>query len=269
MKHDKNIPKLATFLAFLALTVLSCSGSSGISGLFATETLTPTMTFTPSPTSTPTSTPTETATPSPTPLPIGVQVEEQSDGSTLFIDYDNQYQLSLPKDWTVIPLSSDDLATILSNLSEKNPALKDIAESFQQLDPDVIRVIAVNDNPKYFVNGYSTNMTVTAVKDPLMATMPLDFVTGAVEETLQQQGATIVNESTVTTNANGIEIGTFEFQKTTPTSTGASVMIRSKAILFQTTGKIVMIQLTTPQQFGEELFPILDDVLDSVNLLEL
>lgn len=268
MKQYKIPQLLGIVVALLALAALSCSGTSGI-GFFATETPTPTITFTPSPTFTPTATPTDTPIPSPTLLPVGVQMEDQPDGSTLFIDYDNKYQMTLPKDWVVIPLSSDDLSAILSNLSEKNPSFQNIAETFKQLDPNVIRVIAVNADSKYIVSGFSTNLTVTALEDPVMSSMPLDFVTGAIEESLKQQGSKLLSSSEpVATNPNGVDVGVFDFMQIAPTSTGANIEVRSKVVVFQTEGKIIMVQLATPKQFGEELLPMLDEVSNSIKLLK-
>ena len=43
---------------------------------------------------------------------------------------------------------------------------------------------------------------------------------------------------------------------------------RSKTIIFKANDKVIMVQLATPQQFADELFPILDDIIDSIKLLE-
>lgn len=268
--NNKGIFKLTVFVSIVALASLSC-GVSNIGGMFATETPTPTSTFTPTPTFTPSPTPTftPTNTSTATPLPTGAKSEEQADGSTLFIDYDNQYQMVIPDGWLVIPLSTGDVADILKKVAEENPELKDAAEVFSQLDPDLIRVIAVNRNPKYIFNGFSTNLTVTAIEDKLMSSMPLDFVTGAVEESLKQQGATLVSEfQPASKNANGVEIGTFEFQQESPTATGARVKAQSKALVFQSNGRLIMIQLTMPQQFAGELMPVMDQIIDMINLVK-
>jgi hypothetical protein len=268
MKQKNNIQTLSLFVAILALAALACQGGAGFSP-FATETPTPTLTFTPSPTYTPSPTTTPTQTPSPTPLPTGAITEEQSDGSTLFVDYDNQFQFTIPEAWFVIPLSSEDIGDIISNISEENPQFKDIAAAFAQMDPDVIRVIAVNMDTKYLVNGFSTNLTVTAVEDKLMSAVPLDFVTGAVEESLKGSGATIIsNEELAAENANGIEIGLLEIQQTVPTITGANVQVHSKILIFPSNGRLIMIQLTVPKQFAEEVLPVLDQILDTVNVLK-
>ena len=270
MKKYSGFRNLALFASVLALAGISC-GVGDISNIFATATPTPTLTFTPSPTFTPGPTPTSTPTrtPTPTPLPSGATTEKQSDGSTLFIDYDNKYQLELPAGWFVIPLSAEDIADILKEMATENPDLKAIADAFKQLDPDVIRVVAINENSDYIFNGFSTNLTITAIDNKVMSTMPLDFVTGAIEDLLKQQGAgSVSNHSPATTNANGVEIGTFDFQQSAPTASGTNVETRSKAIIFKANDKVILVQLATPQQFADKLFPILDDIIDSIKLLE-
>lgn len=271
MKQKRSTVAFIFLIAILTLVMISCQGVAGFNP-FATETPLPTSTFTASPTFTPspTATPTPTQTASPTPLPTGSLTEDQPDGSILFTDFDNQYQFSIPKDWLAIPLSSDDLADIIRKLSETNPELKDTAQAFAQLDPEVIRVIAVNKDPKYISNGFSTNLTVTAVEDKLMSSMPLDFVTGAVEETLKQAGATIIaSEQLAANNVNGVETATLEFEQTTPTALGTHVLAHAKILIFQRNGKLIMIQLTMPKQFTEELLPALDQITDTVKILDL
>lgn len=266
MKPKKYLLSLSLFVAILALATVACQGTVGLSP--ATETPTPTLTFTPAPTDTPSPTATATEVPSPTPMPTGATSEEQPDGSTLFTDYDNQFQLSIPEDWIVIPLSAKDMTDILEGLSTENPQLKDIAATFAQMDPDVIRVVAMNKNVKYTFNGFATNLTVTAVEDKMMSAMPLDFVTGAVEESLKQGGATIIeNEEFAAENANGVEIGLIEFQKKTPTATGASVDAHSRILIFHANGKLIMVQLAAPKQFASEVIPVLEDMIDTIELL--
>jgi hypothetical protein len=270
MKQKNNIGGLGTFVAILALSALACQGAAGLNP-FATVTPTPSLTSTPSPTSTlsPTATQTATETPTATPLPTGAITEEQADGSTLFVDYDNQFQFVIPEAWFVIPLSSEDIGSIITNLSKENPQFRDIATAFSQMDPDVIRVIAVNEDSKYMVNGFSTNLTVTAMEDKLLSDMPLDFVTGAVEESLRQSGAAILsNQELAIDNANGVKIGFLEYQQTAPTVTGATIQAHSRILIFHANGKLIMIQLATPEQFAGEVFLVLDQILETVKLLE-
>jgi hypothetical protein len=144
-----------------------------------------------------------------------------------------------------------------------------VAETFKQLDPNVIRIMAVNENPEYILNGYSTNLSVIAIEDKIMSSMPLEFVTGALEESLKQGGAQLIsNNNPVQANANGVEIGVIDFQQTTPTATGSTVQARSKIIFFQTIDKVIMVQLAAPQQFADELWSVLDETSESIELIE-
>jgi hypothetical protein len=271
MKQPKFLQMFFIFVGILTLVALSCSGMSDVSNLFATDTPTPTNTFTPSPTVTPspTSTSTLTPSPSPTPLPTGSTMEDQADGSKLFTDYDNQFQMALPDGWIVLPLSSKDLAEILASASEENPDFKDAAAMLKDLDPNVIRVMAFNKDTKYNLNGFTTNLIVMAVDDKVMTSMPMDFVMGSLEESIKQQGGQLISaDNNVTTNANGVEIGNFEFRQTAPTTLGAQVPVRVKAIVFRAAGKMIMVQMTTPDQFGPELLPVMDQISNSVNVTE-
>lgn len=268
MKQNKELVTFTALITILALPALAC-GASDISNLFATETPTPTQTFTPSPTFTPSATPTRTQTPSPTPAPTGVDTAEQADGTTLFIDYDNKYQIALPAAWFILPLSSEDITEILNNMSQKNPDLQESAKAFQQLDPDVIRVIAISEESKYVHKGFATNLSVTSLKDTFLATVPIAFFTGTMESQLEEGGATIIHgEDIVITNANGVEIGIVEFKQNAPTANGANIAVQSRVLVFQVKGAMINIQLATPQQFAAELLPLLDAVADSIKLLK-
>jgi hypothetical protein len=269
MKQYKHLPKLGLIVGILALAVLSCSGASSVSSLFATDTPTPTLTFTPSPTLTPspTSTPTLTPSPSPTAAPAGSKTEKQADGSTLFTDFDNGYQVALPEGWIILPFSSEDMAQILQSMSDKNPEFKEIADNFKNLDPDVIRVMALNLDPKYMQGGASPSFSVIAIDNKVMSSMPLDFVMGALEESFKQQGGEGLSSSTLT-NANGVEMGGFEYVQNVPSPTGGNIQVRYKTIIFRAGDKMIMVQLGTPKQFAEEFLPIMDQIKDSVRLLE-
>jgi hypothetical protein len=202
-------------------------------------------------------------------LPTGVETETLPDGATLFTDYDNQYQLTLPKDWFVIPLSAGDIAEILDELAGENPAIKESAETFKNLDPNVIRVMSMHKSSRYIFNGFSTNLSITALEDKFLSVLPLDFVIGALEETMTQQGATLLSSGNLAAaNANGVEVGFFEFQQNAPTATGARIPVSSRVVLFQSAEKLIMVQLATPQQFAQDLLPVMDGIMDSIKLIK-
>ncbi len=260
MLRKKTFQGLTITMILLALTSLSC----GVSNLpfLATETPTPTNTFTPTPTFTPspTSTPTQTPSATPTPLPTGVKTEEQSDGSTLFIDYDNKYQLVLPADWAVIPVQKDDFSAALDQLAKDNPNLADLVQAFKDMDPTVFRMAALNKNPDYLVNGFAANMNITAVENKLLSAMPLAFVTGALEETFKQQGAKVVTEGVNTMeNTHGVEIEFIDLEQSVN-----GVKIAQRVIVFQTNNKLILLTTTASKQSSQDIFPESDLIGASV-----
>jgi hypothetical protein len=258
----------------LVLAALACSGLSDVSHVFATDTPTPTLTFTPSPTLTPSTTlsPTSTATLTPSPLSTAVaagsNTEEQADGSTLFTDYDNQYQLTLPQDWFILPFSSEDMADILKSMSDKNPEFKQMAQSFKNLDPGVIRIMALKIDSKYVQAGAAPSLSVLAIDNKVMNSMPMDFVLGALEESFKQQGADVSSSGSTMTNANGVEMGSIDYQQMVPSPLGSKIPIRYRTILFQSGDKMIMVQLGVPKDFTEVFLPVMDQIADSVKPLE-
>ena len=264
---ERSLAGLFAITTVAMLMLASCQG--GVFNFLAADTPTPTLTFTPTPTFTPSPTPTSTQTPSPTPVPTGVEVLDQPDGSIVFIDYDNKYQITLPADWFVLPLSADDIGKIMSAAETENPDLQAAVEAFKQLDPNVIRVIAINKDSTYIFRDFSTNISVTALKDNLLSAMPVAFVTGVLESQLEQSGATVVPvENLAITNSNGVEIGLLEFKQQAPTASGATITAQSKVLVFQSGGALISIQLAVPEQFAAELFPVMDAIAESINVLE-
>jgi hypothetical protein len=258
MKNYKWI-SLFAFTLFVAIS-LACNSIS-VPRLFATTTPVPTDTATPLPTSTPMPTPQPTATPQPT----GVECNEQADGSTLCVDYDNQYQFILPADWTVLPVAAMDFSSLADQLIEKNPDFKNILGTFKNMDPNVIRAIALNVHKQYIESGYGANISVMALDDAVTVALPMELLMGSMENGMPA-GAILVSSETKT-NANGVEIGIMELQLTVPTITSQNVDILSRLVLFKANNKLIMVDMSALKKFGETLLPGLDVTVDSVELL--
>lgn len=262
--RSKTTFKVIGFIMVLALASISC----GVSDLpfMATETPTATATYTPSPTSTPTQTPTSTPTntPTSTPLPTGVTSEEQADGSKLFIDYDNQYQLALPADWFIIPFDRETLSTALDELAEQNPNLAASAEAFKNLDPNTMRMVAINADMQYFVNGVSSNITIAAIEDATLSALPLSFITGALEESFKQQGITVLTSGVnIVENDHGVDVEYIDVEQNVN-----GERIQQRVVVFKTSAKLIVVTMTTLPQFADEMFDVNTQVGASVELLQ-
>lgn len=256
--------KLGFFIFILALASISCGAAS--LPLLSTATPTNTATYTPSPTSTPTQTPrsTPTHTSTPTSLPAGVTSEEQKDGSTLFIDYDNAYQLVLPPDWIIIPVDKDTLSINLDELAKTNPNLVASAEAFKDMDPDMLRMAALNTNMDYFANGSASNITIVAIEDETLSALPLSFISGALEESFKQQGFSVLTTGVNTIeNDHNIEMNYMDLEQNIN-----GLKIQQRMILFITSNKLIMMTISTLPQFADEMFQMGDEIGASIEILE-
>ena len=248
----------------LSLAIVACQGVANLPNPFATATPTATATST----STPTPLPTPTSTITPTPMPTGVKAEVQLDGTTLFTDYDNQYQVSLPEGWLVVPLNAEDLAKMMSNLAEANPDLSDTAKAFERLDANIFRMLSFNKDRKYITNGFATNLSVRVYDDKFSTSLPLNFVIGVLEDDLKQAHAKILStDENLHTNPNGVEYGIIDFLQTTSTAAGNKVEVRIKSAVFTSNGKLILITLETPKIFGEEFSPTIDKLITTIKHL--
>lgn len=259
-------------LLLVSLTALACSAGA-VTEWFATPTPTPTNTPTATltPTVTPTATPTETPSPTltPTPQPTGITADIDADGNVLLADYDNNYKFTLPSTWIVIPLSGQDMTELVNKLAETNPEFKDAANTFQSLDPDFVRVVALNKDSKYISKGFASNITVVAIQDKLLSSMPIEFTTGAFEESMKQNGAKVITQGVNTvTSDSGVEIGIIEVEQQAPTATGSKIAVRLKIIIFVVGDKLIMVNLTAPSQLMAELSLELDTIAKSVELIK-
>jgi hypothetical protein len=265
MRKNKGFAGALFCVGVLALASVSC-GVSSITNLFATATPTATLTFTPTPTFTPSPTPTFTpsATATSTPLPTGVLTEPLADGTNRFTDYDNKYSLILSGDWIVIPIQKDELDAVIQKLSQENPNLVDSAKAFQDLDPKVIRMVALNGNTDYFINGYASNLNISAIDDATLSAFPLSFISGALEESFKQQGMTVLTEGLNTIeNSDGVEMEYIDLEQDF-----GGVKIQQRMLLFKSDGKLIMITVSTIPQFKDAIFEQAKVIGISVELLK-
>ena len=261
------------FLAVLALVagILACETST-VTNLFASPTPTSTDTPTPTPTFTPTPTPTVTPTPTPTPTPVptGVETQKQSDGSTLFTDYDNKYQLTLPEGWVVIPLTMEDFAAFAEQMAKENPQLADDLNALKDMnfDPDMFRGYALLADRNFITDNFITNLGITVLSDPTLASMPLSFVTGMIESQLRQNGNKILTQGVnEIENPNGVEAEYIDIEQIISLF-GKKLTVNSRIVLFIKDDKLIMFQVTTPKQFMNELFPIANEIGGTIEYIK-
>ena len=265
MRRSRGLLYVLVFASTMTVASLSC-GVSDLATIFATETLTPTNTFTATSTFTPspTVTSTPTRTPTSTPRPAGIATQELADGSILFIDYDNKYQMTLSEDWVIIPLVKENLQVALDKLGREDPDIAKAAEAFKNLDSDVLRMAALNRKSEYLVGGYASNITVAAIEDPVFSTMPLSFITGALEGSFTQQGIKVLTTGVNTIdNSSGVEMEYIDVEQNV-----SGTKIQQRLVLFQSNERLIMITISTTPQFKDEIFQLAEQIGASVEFVK-
>jgi len=122
---------------------------------------------------------------------------------------------------------------------------------------------ALNSDQAYIYNGYATNITVAAIKDNVMSIMPLSFVTGALEQTFINNGARVLTEGVnPIENNNGVEIEYLDVEQVV-----VGVKVAQRIVVFQSNETLIMITITVPQQFKDEILPVSEPVGKSIKLL--
>jgi hypothetical protein len=268
MKNQKRLLSALIFFVLLAATP-ACNAST-ITNLFATETPTstssPTVTSTPTITPSPTPTITPTPTQTPTPAPTGVDAEKQADGSTLLIDYDNKYQLILPQDWIVVPITKQAISSAADAMAKENPELANMLEVIKDANPDLMRGVALYANKDYMYKGYPTYVNISVIDEPSLTAMPLAFVSAVLEDNLQQMGAKILTQGVnEIDNPNSVEVEYIDMEQNF-TMQGIKQTINSRLVLFQANKKLIIVQLLTPQKFRKDMLPVANEIGASIEL---
>lgn len=263
MRRNHGIQALSSLIVLLALTALSCQ-STGFNP-FATVTPSPTLTFTPTATFTlaPSPTATVTSTPTFTPPPTGISVEKQVDGTSLVIDYDNQYQILLPPNWIVVFSSQKDFEEALQATSAHNPEFAQITESLKDVDPSIFRLAAANADRNY-VNAGPILLTMNAYADPVSSSMPMAFVIAMIEDNILA-GATSTTWDVVN-NAHQVEVGIVRGDRTLQLPDGPSLFVQELVISFQANSKLIIMEIVAPKEFGDQLLAPFNNIIDSIKV---
>lgn len=260
MKQSKGFQRPGIFIVILALAIMACQGGSGFN-LFATATPTATATFTPSPT--PTSTP--TLPPTPTPHPTGKLKEVQSDGSTLFIDYDGGYQLTFPEGWVAVILEKDDLQEAFNNIPEQEENISALIEMAKAADANnLIRIFGFNIKAQQ--GGYAPNVNVSYDTNPLLAAISLKDLVDATVGYYPSMGIEVIN-SGVETTASGMETGVIEAAWSLNAPDGKKVALQQKQIIFKSGEGVGIVTFSTIKDAKVDLSDDINKLIESIQLL--
>lgn len=251
---------IVTFL-WVAIS-LSSSGCGALPILLATATPTSTSTLT----STPTPQSTATATATATPLATGVQAIKQTDGSTLVVDYEDNFQFALGSGWLVLTIARGRTPTIAMDQEFLNQSGLDddaVANFLNLFDLHTIPALAILRDRQYDANGVPANISVDVHDYKSQAALPIDKLVAAAQSNQKRDNAEILkSRRAASPNPNGVEFGTWDAlvpQSATPA--------RLAFVFFKSDGKLCLITLYTASQFADQLSPTIDMVISTLKLL--
>ena len=175
----------------------------------------------------------------------------------------------MPEKWVTFPLSNKDFATLMEKFAEENPDFAEAAEAMKDLDPSVIRIVALYANPDYIVNGSVPDMVDMAFSDKSLTTMPLDFITAMMEDSLKEQEFNVFPTTSYSeSNPNGVETSIIDAERTITNPYGTTVTFHCRYIFFQTDRRLISIQLVTPKKFATDMMAVADGIRASIKFLE-
>jgi hypothetical protein len=168
--------------------------------------------------------------------------------------------MTLTEDWVIIPVAKEDFEVVLDELGREDTNIAQPAERFKDLESDILRMAALNRKSEYLVGGYASNITVTAIEDPIFSVMPLSFITGALEESFTQQGIKVLTTGVnVIENPNGMDVEYMDVEQSL-----SGLKVQQRVVVFQSNKKLILITISTPPQFKAEIFPMAEQIGSSV-----
>ena len=266
MMKNKGMYKTGLFILLLAFASISC-GAANLPFL-ATKTPTPTSTLTPSPTitSSPSATPTNTPTSTPTPPPSGRIKKEQSDGSTLFIDYDGNYQITIPPEWLLVIAQKEDIDELLEAFPSDSDFIPFI-EGIRDSQDETLRAFIFNfDN---ISEDYTPNINIGYQAGGLMSRMTTDEIVDTFINVLPAIIPDLnIVDSGITNTSSGIEVGFLKATWELELANGLRMEIRQKQVYINNGEGVITITLSEDRNAQVELEAEFDRIINSLQLLE-
>lgn len=226
------------------------------------------------PTATSTSTPTATPTPTSTPLPVEPTkaeesvLDENTDGTSSFIDMAAKYQFTVPVTWLPLRINSPeyDAAVLLPEAS--NPAIQNQLSVIQKQDPNVFRLFMLDINEEHIDSGFVSN--VNLVWDPQME------ISVATDSDLKGLAATLptslkdakVTNVEVKTTTGGLSYGVITAITPLMTQEGVRLNVYQKLVFFDLPTGTLTATLSTTEKWQSTLEPSFDEFVESFLLLE-
>ena len=210
--------------------------------------------------------PVTTETPPPAAPATGKLKREQSDGTTLFTDYDSGYQITFPQGWTVIIPEKDDISKALNDLPEQGQNISNLIESAKKADTNnMIRVFGFNLKAQQGV--YTPNVNISYDTNPLLKTTPLKDVLDATVAYYPSMGIQVISSEIVQTSS-GMETGVIQTEWSMNVANNQQVNLHQKQVFFKSGDGVAIVTFSTVKNATVDLTDDVNKLIESIQLLE-
>lgn len=201
-----------------------------------------------------------------TPRPTGLLKEEQSDGATLFSDYDGGYQITFPEGWTVVIPEEEDISEALSTIPEREENISKLIEAARSADVNNM-IRAFGFNLKAQQGEYTPNINISRNTNSLLLAASLKDLVDATVAYYPSMNMEVIS-SGVKKTASGMEMGVIEAQWTMNAPGGEKIDLQQKQVMFKSEGGVVILTFSTVRDATVDLTADVDEVIESFKLLD-
>lgn len=220
----------------------------------------------PTPTVPPTATLEPTASPTPEADTSGSALTEMEDGSTLFSDFNAGYEVNVPAGWLAVRINQQEYldAWLLSEFS--NPAMQRSLSSIENLNPNELRLYAVDLQADHARTGFVTNINfIWYEQDDMSLDDDTDLlaVSAALPDALP--GLEVLTTE-LSTNANGLPIGINTSRTPVTTLDNVSIVIFQKQVFIKVRAGTLTITLSTTEELRDTILPAFDAMIEFIKV---
>jgi len=223
---------------------------------------------------TPTQSPTETPIPTetaiaPTPQLLfsayNTAIRQQADDSTLFVDRQEKYELTVPAGWNAFRINEPEFYKLWTQTFDTEPAIQRTLTSIQGMDPTVFRLFAFDIRVEHIrQKAMLTSIYVTWEKT---GTSYDGLVTSTQKNNSKFYSASKVLSSKMETNSSNVEMKITEFEIKARPEDG-QYSFYEKEIIFKAQTGFMVIKVDTPYDVKDDILSEFDQLKESIKLIE-
>ena len=232
------------------------------------EAMPPTLTVTPLPTETPTSTEIPpTSTPTKIVYPeTGSALQEDVDGSIIYLDYTGGFEVNIPDDWLPIRIGEQEYIMAWSLLEASPPEIQRSLQSMQSLDPNTFRLFVLDTREDHYDNGFVTNINLV-LSLASEASLEEIFAQSVLALPSSIPGLVIIS-SEITETSLGVPVGIIISEWDSKTAVGDPIRLYQKQALFMVDGQSLVMTFTSTVDFKDNVLGDFDLFVNEFKLLD-